>query len=178
MRVLILHGWGGSDYPHWQSYLAGEIAKDYGCVSFLRFSDVDNPKKDIWLNELKKELQEFKPTVVLCHSIANILWFHLCNDGFDIELERLFLVAPPSMNCDIKELSSFYPCKLPKKLLSKNSLLISSTNDPYISLDETKQMGVELNIDIKILENAGHINVDSGYGKWEWIVEATKSKRA
>ncbi|HIC78956.1 MAG TPA: serine hydrolase family protein, partial [Sulfurovum sp.] len=29
-RVLILHGWGGSDAPHWQSELASEIAKNYG----------------------------------------------------------------------------------------------------------------------------------------------------
>jgi len=33
-RTLILHGWGGSDAPHWQSELASEIAKNYGTVSF------------------------------------------------------------------------------------------------------------------------------------------------
>jgi len=27
-KVLLLHGWGGSDFPHWQSWLAGEIAKE------------------------------------------------------------------------------------------------------------------------------------------------------
>ena len=26
-KVLILHGWGGSDAPHWQAELACEIAK-------------------------------------------------------------------------------------------------------------------------------------------------------
>jgi predicted alpha/beta hydrolase family esterase len=62
-KVLILHGWGGSDFPHWQSWLAGEIAKDYGKVSFLKFSDFDFPSFDIWRNELKKELQEFKPDI-------------------------------------------------------------------------------------------------------------------
>ncbi len=34
-KVLLLHGWGGSDTPHWQSWLAGEIAKDYRKVSFF-----------------------------------------------------------------------------------------------------------------------------------------------
>ncbi len=168
-RVLILHGWGGSDYPHWQSYLASEIAKDYGCVSFLKFSDIDNPQKDVWLNELKTELLEFKPTIVLCHSIANILWFHLCQDALDIELEKLYLVAPPSLSCDILELSSFYPSTLPKDLLAKCSLLITSNNDPYISLLEAKEIAKELNIDIKIIEDGGHINTSSGFGKWEWI---------
>lgn len=173
-RVLILHGWGGSDYPHWQSFVAREIAKDYGCVSFLKFSNVDTPDKDIWLDELKKELREFKPTTVLCHSIANILWFHLCNEGTDIELEKLFLVAPPSLECDIKELSSFYPCDIPTKLYAKQSLLITSTNDPYITQSEASNLQNTLAIDMKIIENGGHINVDSGFGEWRWMVEAIK----
>jgi len=33
-KTLILHGWGGSDSPHWQAKLASEIAKNYGTVSF------------------------------------------------------------------------------------------------------------------------------------------------
>lgn len=173
-RVLILHGWGGSDYPHWQSFVAQEIAKDYGCVSFLKFSDIDSPNKDVWLNELKKELEEFRPTVVVCHSIANILWFHLCNESTDIELEKLFLVAPPSLRCDIKELSTFYPCNIPAKLYAKQSLLITSANDPYISLNEALNLQKELNIDIKVIEDGGHINVSSGFGEWKWMVEAIK----
>jgi len=52
LSPLILHGWGGSDYPHWQAKLASEIAKNYGCVYFPKFTDVDNPKLDIWLKEL------------------------------------------------------------------------------------------------------------------------------
>jgi uncharacterized protein len=34
-KVLLLHGWGGSNYPHWQSWLAAELAKNYGKVSFF-----------------------------------------------------------------------------------------------------------------------------------------------
>ncbi len=33
-KILILHGWGGSDFPRWQSELASEIAKNYGTISF------------------------------------------------------------------------------------------------------------------------------------------------
>lgn len=169
-RVLILHGWGGSDYPHWQSKVSSKIAQDYGCVSFLPFSAKDNPNKDIWLKELQEELEAFKPTVVICHSIANILWFHLCNSGFKIDLVKLFLVAIPSMKCDIKELSSFYPCTLPKNLLAKSVELISSDNDPYISYDEVLELKNELNVALHIVPNGGHINVDSGFGEFEYLL--------
>jgi len=170
-RVLILHGWGGSDFPHWQSWLSGEIAKNYGCVSFLKFSNFDLPDKDVWIAELRGELEKFKPDVVICHSVANILWFHICNEGGIREVGNLFLVAPPSFNCDIKELGSFFPCKVPENLYAKRSLLIASTNDPYMQMQEANELQKALDIEMLVLQNAGHINSDSGYGEWPWMLE-------
>lgn len=168
-KILFLHGWGGSDYPHWQSTTACEIAKNYGCVSFLRFSDVDFPKLGVWKQELKEHLKDFKPDTVVCHSLANTLWFHISNDGLDFELERLYLVAPPRLGCDIDELKEFFPVDVPKHLYAKEVKLIVSTNDPYLSLDEAKELQKKIGCKMKILENAGHINADSGYGKWKWM---------
>lgn len=170
-RVLILHGLGGSDFPHWQSWLSAELAKDYGCVSFPKLSNFDFPSKDEWIEELLKELKDFKPNIVVCHSLANILWFHICNDYKFAPIEKLYLVAPPSLTCDIKELKNFYPCDIPKNLYAKESLLITSTNDPYMTQDEALSIQKELNIPMKILSNAGHINASSGYGEWAWMLE-------
>ena len=175
-RVLLLHGWGGSDTPHWQSWLAGEIAKDYGNVNFFKFSNFDFPDKERWKKELLKELSNYKPDVVICHSVANTLWFHVCNDENIKNIKKLFLVAPPSLKCDIEELNSFFPLKIPKNLYADKSLLICSTNDPYMSLEEVTNLQKELNIEMKILENAGHINSDSGYGEWLWILEQLKGE--
>ncbi|QOP44580.1 serine hydrolase family protein [Sulfurimonas sediminis] len=168
-KVLLLHGWGGSDYPHWQSWLAGEIAKDYGCVNFLKFSNFDAPKLDVWMQELEAALVDFKPDIVICHSLANTLWFHLCNTKTVQEIKKLYLVAPPSLTCNIEELSEFFPVSAPNQLYAKETLLIASTNDPYMSLDEVHQLQQRLHVKMKILKNAGHINADSGYGKWEWM---------
>lgn len=170
-RVLILHGLGGSDFPHWQSWLSAELAKDYGCVSFPKLSNFDFPSKDVWIKELLKELEDFKPNIVVCHSLANILWFHICNNFKPAQIEKLYLVAPPSLTCDIKELESFYPCEIPKNLYAKKSLLITSTNDPYMTQDEALLLQKELNIEMKVFENAGHINSSSGYGEWTWMLE-------
>ena len=173
-RVLLLHGWGGSCSPHWQSWLAAEIAKDYGSVSFLRFSHFDNPDLNTWKDELKKELNEFKPDIVICHSLANTLWFHLCNDGDIQSIEKLYLVAPPSMGCEIEELKSFFPVEIPSYLKAKETLLITSTNDPYMSVDEANKLKDKLDVPMVMLENAGHINSDSGFGKWPWILKNLK----
>jgi len=174
-RVLLLHGWGGSDYPHWQSWLASEIVKNYGCVSFLKFSDFDFPKIEIWKSELKKELEIFQPDIVICHSLANTLWFHLCSEESLDEVQKLYLIAPPSIHCTIEELQSFFPISMPTKTYAKETLLITSTDDPYLTQNEAKELEISLNVPMKILENAGHINADSGFGEWQWLLEKIKN---
>jgi len=174
-KVLLLHGWGGSDFPHWQSWLAGELVKEYGCVNFFRLSDYDTPKLSVWLAELEAVLEDFKPDIVVCHSLANTLWFHFCNSHARVKIKKLYLVAPPSMECKVEELNEFFPVKVPQDLYAKEKLLIVSTNDPYMSLAEAKKLQKDLDIEMKIIENAGHINKDSGFGEWPWMLkELTK----
>ena len=173
-KVLILHGWGASDFPHWQSYLASELAKDYGKVSFLKFSNFDFPQLGMWKQELKDELQDFKPDIVVCHSLANTLWFHLCAEGEIEEVEKLYLVAPPSMRCEIEELKSFFPIHMPKNPHAKKTILITSTTDPYLTQTEAKELQSSLEVEMKVLDNAGHINTDSGFGEWQWILDKIK----
>ena len=170
-KVLILHGWGGSDFPHWQSWLACELAKEYGTVSFFKFSNPDAPKLDMWKRELIEHLSDFKPDILLCHSLANILWLHLCHDEKIQELQKLYLVAPPSLSCDIEELESFFPVLVPKRLYAKETLLITSTNDPYMCVEEAEDLQKKLGVKMKVLQDAGHVNAQSGYGKWEWILQ-------
>jgi len=174
-KILLLHGWGGSDMPHWQAWLAAELAKEYGCVNFLHFSNYDTPKLDVWMQELQGALQDFQPDIVICHSLANTLWFHLCNTQKIQQIQKLYLVAPPSLTCNVEELSEFFPLQIPKKLFAKKALLITSTNDPYLTTDEAKELQKALNIPMKTLENAGHINSDSGFGKWEWMLKEVNS---
>jgi len=175
-KVLLLHGWGGSDYPHWQSWLAGELAKEYGYVNFLRFSNVDHPKYSIWMQELQDTLVEFQPDIVICHSLANTLWFHLCNEKNKLrEIEKLYLVAPPSLTCNIPELKEFFPLETPKKLYAKEVLLITSTDDPYLTNDEAKMLQKTLKVEMKVIPNGGHINADSGYGEWQWMHQELKN---
>ena len=171
-RVLLVHGWGGSDFPHWQSWLAGEIAKDYGQVSFLKFSNFDFPDLELWKKELQEELKSFEPDIVICHSLANTLWFHLSQSINQVQ--KLYLVAPPSFTCEIEEIKSFFPLPLPTQTQAKETLLIGSTNDPYMKVDELQKLQKSLDVELKIIENAGHLNADSDYGEWPWILEEVK----
>lgn len=173
-RVLILHGWGGSDYPHWQAWSASELLKDNYIVSFPEFSDKDLPDFIKWLDFLEKEFNHFKPDVVICHSLANILWFHFVKK-FDIKpIDKLMLVAPVSQTCNIEELKTFFPYPIVDDLKANEVIMVGSTNDPYMSTDEIIDLQSHLNIGLKILDNAGHINTDSGYGELSCVLEWIK----
>jgi predicted alpha/beta hydrolase family esterase len=173
-KVLLLHGWGGSDYPHWQSWLAGELAKAYGTVSFPLLDHPHYPSKNRWMRQVKTLLSEYKPDVVLCHSLANTLWFHLCHEGEIDPVETLFLVAPPRLECEIETIKSFFPVTPPPKLFAQNVQLVTSTTDPYMTPEEARVLQKTLDVPMHVLENAGHINADSGYGEWPWILERVK----
>ena len=170
-KVLILHGWGGSDYPHWQSWLAGELAKDYGTVSFPLLDNPHFPTKNRWMKQVKALLKTFQPDTVICHSMANTLWFHLCEEGEIESVERLLLVSPPRLDLELDTIKTFFPVSPPDNLFSKEAILVTSTDDPYLTVAEADALQKALNIPMKVLENAGHINADSGFGKWSWVLK-------
>jgi predicted alpha/beta hydrolase family esterase len=174
-RVLILHGWGGSDHPHWQSELASEIAKNYGRVSFPLLDNCHFPSKNRWIKQVKKLLEEFKPDTVVCHSLANTLWFWLCQEEIDT-IEKLYMVSPPSLTTTEPTIKTFFPCEIPQNIHAKEVHLIVSDNDPWVKLDEAQKLAKSIDAHYTVIKNGGHINADSGYGKWE-LIETLITKR-
>ena len=170
-KVLILHGWGGSDYPHWQSWLAGEIAKEYGTVSFPLLDNPHFPTKKRWMRQVKALLNDFEPDTVICHSLAGTLWFHLCNEGEISPVKRLLLVAPPRCNLSLETIKTFFPLLEPEDLFAQEAMLVTSSDDPYLNGSEAALMQKMLDIPMKVVENGGHINTDSHYGAWPWVLE-------
>ncbi|UPT77682.1 alpha/beta hydrolase [Sulfurovum sp. XGS-02] len=172
-KVLILHGWGGSDAPHWQAELAAAVAKAYGTVSFPLLDNCHFPSKNRWVKQLKEILRDFEPDTVVCHSLANTLWFWLCEEEDFMrkipQIKRLFMVSPPSLTTDIDTIKTFFPCSLPKNLYAKEIQMIVSDNDPYIQVEEAKNMAEQYEVPLTVIKDAGHINADSGYGKWDLI---------
>ncbi|MEA3353920.1 MAG: alpha/beta hydrolase [Campylobacterota bacterium] len=170
-KVLILHGLGGSDYPHWQAWTASELIKKNYIVSFPALPNKDQPTLDMWMETLKKEFDHFKPDIVVCHSLANILWFHFVSKYNIKPIEKLMLVAPVSQQCDIEQIKSFFPYPIVDDLKAKEIIMVGSTDDPYISVDELMDLQAKLNIGLKILDDAGHINASSGFGELSCAVD-------
>jgi len=170
-KVLFLHGWGGSDAPHWQAWAAGELAKDYGQVAFPLLDNPHFPTKNRWMKQFKQLLTEFKPDTVVCHSLANTVWFHLCNEGEIARVKRLLLVAPPRVDLELETIKTFFPVTPPTNLYADEVMLVTSNTDPYMREEEAIALQANLDVEMLVLDDAGHINAESGYGEWPWVLE-------
>ncbi len=170
-KILILYGWHGSPPPHWQDWLARELVSIGYIVSFAQLSSPLEPKKEIWMKETKEILDELKPDTVICHSLGNILWWHLCNEGLALHVNRLLMVAPPRDLSEIEAVSDFFPVELPRSLYAKESLMVTSDDDPYLNKSEGIRFARALKTKHKVFQNMGHINTQSGYGAWPWVLE-------
>ena len=168
MKLLVLHGWGGSDSPHWQAEVEAEVAKNYGTVSFPLLDNCHFPSKNRWVRQVKAILEDFRPDTIVCHSLANTLWFWLCQEEIE-NVERLFMVSPPSLTTTEKTIKTFFPCNIPEEIHAKEIHMIVSDNDPWVNLDEAESIAAHIDATFTTIPNAGHINADSGYGKWELI---------
>ncbi len=176
MKLMLLHGWGGSDWPHWQAWLASEIARNYGTVSFPLIQHPHFPHLNRWRKEILGHLENFHPDTVVTHSLAGTLWFHLAHEGLltPFKVRRIILVSLPSLDTRLEAISSFYPCPIPNSLYADKAVIVVSDNDPYITVQEAKHLAERFSAEIKIIRNAGHINTDSGYGEWRWILDRLK----
>jgi predicted alpha/beta hydrolase family esterase len=153
-----------------------DLIKENYIVSFPLLPNRDNPDFEQWKGFVKEEITHFKPDIVVCHSLGNVVFLHVFNE-MSLCLDKVLLVAPVSQECNIEEIKAFFPYPLP--LIDAHEVLIkASTNDPYMSLDEVKQMQIKMDISLEILQSAGHINADSGFGKLDcalqWIQKEIK----
>lgn len=168
---LLLHGYGGTHPEHWQSYLKNNLKEKGHDVLFPSFPNSDSPKLDEWIHFLENGLKGIDPNslVVGAHSLGCPLWLHYIAKHAYIEPIKTFLVSPPLNDCGIMEISSFFP--LPEvDLGNQNYQIIGSDNDNFILEEEFETLSKILNIPLKIIPGAGHINAPM-HGDWEWMNE-------
>lgn len=167
---LLLHGYGGSHPLHWQSVLAKKLTEKDQRVIYPDFPQPDQPRLEIWMDYLEDQLKNLKDDlVVAAHSLGCAIWLHYAAQHPETRPRQVFLVSPPLNDCDIEEISDFFP--LPELDLSDQPYqMIGSDNDHFIPESDFHILSEKLKVPLKILPDAGHINAPM-HGDWEWINE-------
>jgi serine hydrolase len=162
---LILHGLQASGPGHWQTWLAARLRADGERVAYPDLPDADLPSLPSWRAALDGELAALPAgeVIVVCHSLACLLWLHHVADG-GAQADRALLVAPASESAEVPEIQGFFPVPLPA--LARGVRLVCSDNDPYCPEGAATLYGEPLGIPVDVLPGTGHINPDTGFGPW------------
>lgn len=158
-RIIIVPGWRNSSPEHWQSLWAQTLPN----VERVEQDDWLTPKREDWVRTLEDLiLSRPEPVIVVAHSLGCITTTHLGAEAA-ARIRSALLVAPADPERRA-HLADFAP--VPYQSLPYRSVLVASSNDPYCPIRLAGAYARAWGSEFVRLQNAGHINVDSGYGPW------------
>jgi predicted alpha/beta hydrolase family esterase len=174
---LILHGIENHRPPqHWQFLLAARLVEAGHDVRYPALPDPDAPTLDAWLAALDDELAPLGGRrVVVCHSLACLLWLHAAARGLADPVDRVLLVAPPAPESVPEGGASFRDVTLDgpavRAAARGETLLVCSDGDPYCPPGAQATYGDPLGLMAIVLPGAGHITPDTGFGPWPFVLD-------
>lgn len=154
--ILIVPGLHGSGPEHWQSWFERKLA---GCVR-VEQADWDLPHLTRWAGSVRRALDDATGQVwIVGHSFGCLAAVHAAHDLRD-KVAGAMLVAPAD-----PEKFGVGPL-LPDEHLRFPSVVVASSNDPWMSLPKAVYWADRWGSRLITLGAAGHINVDAGFGPW------------
>lgn len=157
--VIVIPGWRNSGPGHWQTLWSDSLP------SVLRVEQDDwvAPVRQSWVARLSETIERAPgPVVVVAHSLGCITTTHLPPEVAR-RIQGALLVAPADPERR-GVLADFAP--VPYQRLPYRSILVASSNDPYCPVRTAGAYARAWGSEFVRLNDAGHINVDSGHGPW------------
>jgi len=164
-QVLILPGLFNSGPEHWQSLWHAKHPEYHR----LEQKDWETPDCADWVQTLEDAIGKIGGPVVLAgHSSACALVGHYAARYGDGEgrVAAAFLVGPSDTEGPNYPVGPTGFAPMPLHKLPFKSVVVASTDDPYVTLERAKSFASAWGSRLITLENAGHINAASGYGPW------------
>jgi predicted alpha/beta hydrolase family esterase len=122
-----------------------------------------SPTRSAWVSRIAETiLAQNGPVVLVAHSLGCIASTHLPPEAV-ARLQGALLVAPadPERRAPLVD---FAP--VPYHTLPYRSVVVASSNDPYCPVRTAGAYARSWGSEFVRLQNAGHINIDAGFGAW------------
>lgn len=161
--LLIVPGLGGSGEQHWQTHLQ----RSFPGADRVHQDDWDRPDLTRWVERLVQVIEAQPGGVLVAHSLGCPLVAHVAMRRPDLSVAAALLVAPADVNSARHtpiHTHGFAP--IPRLTLPFRSVVIASTNDPYIEFDRSRDLAAAWGAEFISIGACGHINVASGFGPW------------
>ena len=180
-EVFIFHGTGGNPQGNWFPWLKGELEKQDCQVLIPQFPD---PREGNNLEDWLKVLDEYKShisesIILVGHSLGGLFLLRVL-ERLEKPVAAAFLVSAsigikPIKYYDSDEVFSGFEFNWDKiRKAAKHFRVYHSDDDPYVSLGNGEELAKQLGVELSFIPNAGHINAESGFTKFEPILEDIK----
>jgi len=176
-RVLVVPGFHGSGDAHWQTWLEKVLPH----AERVPGIDWERPVVKAWALAVTRELDKSPlPTVVVAHSFGCLASAMAITKRPNLDLAAVFVApaqperfAPFGLRDDpaLPSIASY----LPDRSLNVPGVLVGSRNDPWMKLQHAYAWARRWNLAFHDAGEAGHINVESGFGPWPWVRDAIQS---
>lgn len=163
-HYLIIPGLGNSGPEHWQTYFeqSGE--------NFTRIEQTewDAPDCRDWVETIHAALAPYdlSNVVLIGHSLGCTTIAHWSHQ-YQMAIKGAFLVAPSDIEMPVYDFPATGFVPIPLRKLPFPSMVVASSDDPWVSLDRAKQFADAWGSVFVNIGEAGHINAAAGYGPWE-----------
>jgi predicted alpha/beta hydrolase family esterase len=155
-RLVTVPGLHGSEGAHWQSWLERQFAKSLR----VEQRDWDAPQLAVWARAVEERLRaERGPFVLAAHSFGCLATANALRT-VSADVVGVLFVAPASP-AKFRLDERFERARLPVP-----SIMIGSETDPWMPIDEARQLAFGWGSSFINLGDAGHINVAAGFGPW------------
>ncbi|TCL68363.1 alpha/beta hydrolase [Rhizobium sp. BK251] len=163
-RTLIFPGLNGSGEGHWQQYWA----QDDATALIVQQRDWERPVLDEWAARAEAALVACGEAFIVAHSLGCLLAARLADRPVARRIKGALLVAP----CDLERTERLHPgqiefADMPARELPFSTLVVGSLDDHYMSFERLRHYASLWKSDLIHLGHAGHINVASGFGRWQ-----------
>ena len=183
VNIIIIHGTGGNPNGNWFPALKTELEKLGHKVFVPKFPTPENQSLESWtkiFEEYKQYLDD--KSIVVGHSLGPAFLLNII-EKLEHPIKCAFFVAGFTGllgNSKYDELNRTFTTKSFNWIKIKNNcksfFVINSDNDPYVPLERGERLAKNLNTELIVIKGAGHINKESGYTEFEFLLKKIKKE--
>jgi predicted alpha/beta hydrolase family esterase len=168
--ILIVPGLGNSGEQHWQSIWEKEHK-----LSRIQQSDWETPVCADWIANINKAVDQHDPANVILvgHSLACAAIAYWAQQ-YPVKIKGALLVALSDTEADSFPTGTAGFAPMPLIKLPFPTIAVASANDYYVTIQRAQQFATAWGSELINIGEAGHINSDSGFGRWEEGLEILK----
>jgi uncharacterized protein len=179
-NAFIIHGTGGYPEENWFPWLKEKLESLNYNVIVPQFPTPKNQTLENWFKIFERYKKYYtQDTILIGHSLGGAFLLRVL-EKYDLKIKAAYTVAVPIGILPIKNYNadklftsqSFDWEKIRSRC--KKFCVFHSGNDPYVCLENGKELAKFLKTDLIFVPDAGHFNEKSGYLKFDILFEAIK----